>query len=214
MIRLMLADNHRIFREGLRSLLSGQKAISIVAEAESGEEVLAKSGEAKPDIVIMDIGSPALDANEVTRRISRENGRIRVIGLSSHEDQDLIWQFLASGGAAYLLKDCRLEELLTALHWVSDGQVYLSPAITKGLLQDFESRRNAPREDSYALLTAREREVLQLLAEGRSAKEAAADLSISFKTVNTHRQNIMEKLNIHSVAELTRYAVREGLTAL
>jgi len=206
--RIILADDHMIIRQGLRSLIERQQGMEVLAEADDGRQALELARSLRPNIVIMDISMPNLNGIEATRRIKAHEPAVKVIALSMHADSEFVARMLEAGASGYMLKDCAFEELATAIRTVLENRTYLSPAID-GLV------RNRP-EDSTAIskLTPREREVLQLIAEGRSTKRAAAELDVSVKTIETHRHNIMEKLDIHSVAELTKYAIRQGLTEL
>jgi two-component system, NarL family, response regulator NreC len=212
--RILLADDHRIMREGLRALLSGQPGISVVAEAENGRKAVQMARELTPDLVIMDVSMPDLNGIEATRQIAADNPDIRIIALSIHQDRRFVLQMFRAGASGYLLKDCAFEELTRAIRAVSDGQAYLSPGIAGVVVGEFLRNLVAEGAQNAPSLTAREREVLQLMAEGKTTKEIASRLSISVKTVETHRRLIMEKLHLNSVAELTKYAIREGLTTL
>ena len=210
--RIILVDDHQLLRAGLRTLLSKERDLEIVAEASDGREAVKLVTKHSPDVVIMDIGMPNLNGIEATRQIREIAPRTRVVALSMHSGAQFVSRMLEAGASAYLLKDSAHEELLHAVRAVTAGQVYLSPAITGVVVDDYV--RRAGTTSPGPLLTPREREVAQLLAEGRSTKEIAGRLFLSVKTIETHRQHIMEKLNISSIAELTKYAIREGLTEL
>jgi DNA-binding NarL/FixJ family response regulator len=210
---IILVDDHQLMRAGLRTLLDKERDWKIVAEASDGREAVKLVTRHLPDIVIMDIGMPNLNGIEATRQIRELAPRTRVVALSMHSGAQFVSRMLEAGASAYLLKDSAHEELLHAVRAVIAGQVYLSPSIAGVVIDDYVRRVGAPHSES-AVLTPREREVAQLLAEGRSTKEVAAQLFVSVKTIETHRQHIMEKLNINSIAELTKYAIREGLTEL
>jgi two-component system, NarL family, response regulator NreC len=212
--RILIADDQRIMREGLRALLVGSPGMSVVAEAENGRSAVELAREIRPDVVIMDVSMPDMNGIEATRQIAAAHPEIRVIALSIHADRRFVLQMFKAGAAGYLLKDCAFEELTRAIRVVLDGQSYLSPAIAGVVVGQFI--RSLLNEDSLESppLSAREREVLQLMAEGRSTKEIACRLKVSVKTIETHRQQIMGKLQLNSVAELTKYAIREGLTSL
>jgi DNA-binding NarL/FixJ family response regulator len=216
-IRILLADDHKIVRTGLRTLLEKQEGMEVIAEARDGRMASQLAKDMMPDIIIMDIGMPDLNGIEATRRITSEVPGAKVIALSMHSDRRFVTRMLEAGASGYLLKDCAFEELAQAIQAVMSDQVYLSPDITGGVIGDY-LRQLSAREGSSAslfnLLTPREREVLQPLAEGKTTKQIAALLHVSAKTIETHRSQIMEKLNIHSVAELTKYAIREGITTL
>ena len=215
-IRILLADDHRILREGLRSLLTQQPDITVVGEACDGEQAVALARELKPDLVIMDVVMPGLDGVEATRRIRAECPGARVIALSMHSDRRFVSEMLRAGALGYLVKDSAFEELHQAVRVVMENRPYLSAAITCTLVEDFVRQASGERTPAspFQMLTAREQEVLRLLADGKRVKEIAHHLSISAKTVESHRQNIMDKLEIHSTIELTRYALREGLTVI
>lgn len=210
-IRILLADDHTILRQGLRVLLETQDDMEIVAEASNGRSAIDFAIELRPDIVIMDVSMPEMNGVEATRRIVERLDHTRVLMLSMYCDKRFVAKSLSAGASGYLLKDCVDEELVRAIRTVNGGATYLSPDIAGVVVDDYVDGRKA---DSQAGdLTPREREVLQLLAEGNSTKQIAVRLNISPKTVETHRQRTMEKLDIHSVAELTKYAIREGLTS-
>lgn len=214
--RVLLADDHNMMRKGLRTLIDNQKGMEVVGEAESGEDVVRMTAELTPDVVVMDIGMPDLNGIEATRRIMREQKNVAVIGLSMHTDRRFIIQMLKAGAAGYIHKDDAFDQLVDGITAVRKGKTYLSPDVTDCVVDEFR-RISLQEEDdgtAFSTLTDREREVLQQIAEGNSTKETAANLSVSVKTIETHRRQIMEKLDLHSVAELTKYAIREGLTEL
>jgi len=216
-VRILLADDHRILREGLRSLLSQQPDLELAGEAASGDEAIALARQLKPDVVIMDVVLPGIDGVEATRRIQAEHREIRIIALSMHSDRRYVSEMLRAGAVGYLVKDGAFEELNQAIRAVMAGRPYLSAVITGSLVEDFVRQTSAqepPSASPLSLLTAREREVLRLLANGKRVKDIAAELNISVKTVESHRQNVMDKLEIHSTIELTRYALREGLATV
>jgi DNA-binding NarL/FixJ family response regulator len=213
-LRILLADDHRILREGLRSLLERQPDMAVVAEADDGRSALDAIQRQPTDVVIMDIAMPGLNGIEATRQIRQRYPDIKVIALSMHSDRRFLIGMLQAGANGFLLKDSASEELITAIRAVREGHAYVSPRITTVLVEDL-LRRQAPSAPAPSpLLTPREREVLQLIAEGKSTKEIAEVLRVSVKTVESYRLKIMAKLDLHSVAELTKYAVREGLTTL
>jgi len=213
-IRILLADDHRIIREGLRALIVGLQGLEVVAEAEDGRTAVRLARELKPDLIVMDIGMAELNGMEATRQIRAESPRAKVIALSMHSDARFVSEMLKAGASGYLLKDSAFEELARAIGVVAAGGTYLSPGITGVVVRDYVGRLGEARSEASAALTPREREVLQLVAEGHSTKEIAGKLGVSLKTVDTHRQQIMSKLGLHSVAELTKHAIREGLTEL
>jgi DNA-binding NarL/FixJ family response regulator len=213
-LRILLADDHRIMREGLRSLLEKQPDTEVIAEAENGRTTLQMSRRFKPDVILMDIIMPDLNGIEATRQILAELPDIKVIALSMHSDKKFVVEMLNAGASGYLLKDTAFEELGKALHTVVNNRTYLSPKIA-GLMAEDYSPSIATKDSSVSLvLTSREREVIQLIAEGKTTKQIASLLNVSVKTVETHRKKIMDKLGTNSVAELTKYAIREGLTSL
>jgi len=213
-IKVLLVDDHKIVREGLRSLLEKEGDITIVAEADNGRTAAQRATEMLPDVVVMDIAMPEMNGIEATRRITAENPEIRVLALSMHSARRFVSEALSVGAKGYLLKDCAADELVRAIRTVAADKIYLSPDITDQIVKDYV--KNLPDSPPAALnmLSTREKEVLQLIAEGRNTKEIAFTLNVSIKTIETHRQQIMKKLNLQSVAGLTRYAIREGLTTL
>ena len=212
--KILLADDHKITREGLRSLLEKQSDMEVVAEAKEGHEAVRLVREMHPDIAIMDVTMPDLNGIEATQKIVSECPNVKVIALSMHSDTLFVTEMLKSGASGYLLKDCAFEELTRAIHTVLDGKIYLSPAISDVVVDGYLHRLSEDKPVDSDVLSHREREVLQLLAEGKSTKQVALKLHISVKTVETHRRQMMHKLDIYSVAELTKYAIRKGLTSL
>ena len=211
-LRVLLADDHGIVRRGLRSLLESEPGLTVAAEAADGLEALKMCDEHRPDILIVDIGMPKLNGIDVAARAQKLAHPPRVIILSMHSDESYIIRALAAGARAYLLKDATDEDLLPAVRAVAAGKPYFSPAVTAVLVEDYVRRLQARGlTDSHHLLTDREKEVLQLLAEGRSNKEVATVLDLSLSTVETHRANLMQKLNLHNTAEVVLYAVRKGI---
>nr|WP_319775882.1 response regulator transcription factor [uncultured Sphaerochaeta sp.] len=213
-IKILLAEDHKIVREGLRSLLEKEPGFDVVGEAENGRKAVQLASRLNPDVIIMDISMPDLNGIEAARQILRDNQNVRVLALSMHSDKRFVADILKAGASGYLLKDGAFEELAGAIRAVANGQTYLSPAIAGAVIQDYLRRISEPDQSVFALLTPREREILQLLSEGKSTKEIASCLTVSVKTIETHRRRIMEKLDIHTIAELTKYAIREGLTSL
>ena len=212
--RILLADDHQIMREGLRALLEQQPGVEVVAEASDGRTAVKLAQDLLPDVAILDIGMPNLNGIEATRRITGEIGGVKVIGLSMHSDKRFVSEMLKAGASGFLLKDCALEELARAIKAVLENKTYLSPGIAGVVIDDYVQHLATNDIAAAPELTGREREVLQLLAEGKSTKQIALGLKVSVKTIETHRQNIMRKLGVYSVAELTKYALREGLTSL
>jgi DNA-binding NarL/FixJ family response regulator len=216
-IKIIIADDHTIMRDGLRSLLEKQLDIKPIAEADNGRKTLKLVQELKPDVVIMDISMPDLNGIEATRQIKKETPGVKVIALSMHSDKHFVTEMLKAGASGYLLKHCAFEELSNAIQAVVNNRSYLSPEITGIVLKDlFHNNDKGSKVDKKVNnpLTGREREILQLLAEGKTIKETASDLNLSIKTIETHKQHIMDKINLHTIAELTKYAIIEGLTTL
>lgn len=211
-IRIILADDHQIIREGVRALLAGLPGMDVIAEAGNGRTAVSLALKLKPDVVIMDIGMPDLNGMEATSQIRVQAPGVHVIALSMHRDVRFVSEMLRAGASGYLLKESAFEELARAIQTVTRDEIYLSPSISGTVVRDYLSRFGDARPSGAAALTPREREVLQLIAEGHCSKEIAYRLHISLKTVDTHRQQIMGKLGLRSVAELTKYALREGLT--
>jgi two-component system, NarL family, response regulator NreC len=211
-LRVLLADDHGIVRRGLKSLLESEPGLTVVGEAADGLDALRLVEECEPDTLIVDIGMPKLNGIEVAARVQKVARPPRVVILSMHADESYILRALAAGARAYLLKDATDEDLLPALRAVASGKPFFSPAVTAVLVEDYMRRLQARGlTDSYHLLTDREKEVLQLLAEGRSNKEVATVLDLGVSTVETHRSNLMVKLNLHNTAEIVLYAVRKGI---
>jgi two-component system response regulator NreC len=212
-IRILIADDHKIFREGLRTLLRSRDDIEVIGEADNGRTVVSLAIQLEPDIVIMDVAMPDLNGIEATRQITTTRADAKVLALSMHSDSRFVTRMLQAGAHGYLLKDCAFEELTLAIDTIVTEGVYLSPGVTGVVVRDYMQHLSSA-ESSATLLSSREREVLQLVAEGLTTKDIASKLHISIKTVESHRRQIMDKLEIRSVAELTKYAVREGLTSL
>jgi two-component system response regulator NreC len=211
-IRIVLADDHTVVRKGLRLLLESQPGFQVVADAADGREAAALVERHAPDVVVMDVAMPILNGIEAARQICAKSPQTAVVFLSMHSDEGYVLKALKAGARAYLLKDSAEYDLINAVKAVSEGKAFFSPAISKMLVEDYMRQMQERKvEDSYELLTTREREILQLLAEGRSNKEAAALLNLSLYTVETHRGNIFQKLNLHSSAELILYAIRKGV---
>jgi DNA-binding NarL/FixJ family response regulator len=214
-VRVLIADDHKIMLAGLRSLLEKQSDIEVVGEAENGRKAVQLAQEKKPDVVVMDVSMPDLNGIEATTQILENLPETRVIALSMHSDKRFVMGMLRAGAAGYLLKDCASQELANAIAQVAGGKKYLSPEITGVVIDDF-LRGSVQEEDETvaSVLSAREREVLQLIAEGWSTKQIASHLYVSIKTIETHRRQIMKKLDLHTIADLTKYAIREGLTSV
>ncbi|MDM7998247.1 MAG: response regulator transcription factor [Acidobacteriota bacterium] len=213
-IRILLADDHKILRTGLRELLEKEPHLKVVAEAEDGRTAVQLCRTLSPDVVIMDISMQDLNGVEATRQIMENSPQTKVIVLSMHSGQKFVTEVLKAGASGYLLKDCDFSEMFTAIRAVMANETYLCPQIATILRNDYVQRLSQTAGPVAPALSPREREVLQLMAEGKSTKEIAYAFHLSVKTVEVHRQRIMEKLNIHNIAELTKYAIREGLTSL
>ncbi len=212
--RILLVDDHRIFREGLRIMLEKQPDFEIIGEAENGRSAVEMVRELLPDVVIMDVAMPDLNGIEATRQIIDKTSRVKVIGLSMHSNMRYVTEMLKAGASGFLFKDCSFEELVNGINAVRDDRICLSPPITENMIKDYISVLSKDTHSAFSSLTAREREVLQLIAEGKSVREIASRFGLSVKTIETHRQNIMDKLDIHNMAELIKFAIREGLTSL
>ncbi len=211
-IRILVADDHGVVRRGLRLILERHEGFEVVGEAADGREVVRLAEEFSPAIVIMDVGMPQLNGIEATAQIIHRDPRIGIIILSMHSDEGYIVRALSAGAKGYLLKESVEEDLVQAVRVVAQGRPFFSPRITQTLLDDYVRQlQQKGLQDSYDLLTAREKEVLQLLAEGKSNKEVAAILDLSVYTVETHRTNLMQKLNLHNTAEIVLYAVRKKI---
>jgi len=213
-IKILIADDHKITRQGLRSLLENEPDMEVAAEADEGRSAVRIACELKPDVVIMDVSMPDLNGMEATRQIVRKQPSIKIVALSMHSDNMFVTEMLKSGVSGYLLKDCAFEELSSAIRSVIDGKTYLSPAISGVIVNGYLNRLTNPQSADSEVLTDREREILQMISEGKTTKQIALKLHISIKTVETHRRKIMNKLNMFNVAELTKYAIRKGLTSL
>jgi DNA-binding NarL/FixJ family response regulator len=211
-IRILLADDHTVVRKGLRLLLESQQEFQVIADAANGREAVAMADEHRPDVVVMDVAMPTLNGIEAARQITARLPQTAVVFLSMHADESYVLKALKVGARAYLLKDSAEQDLINAVKAVSKGKGFFSPAISKMLVEDYmREMQERKLEDSYELLTTREREILQLLAEGKNNKDVAGILNLSLYTVETHRSNIFQKLNLHSGAELILYAIRKGV---
>lgn len=213
-LTILLADDHKIVRDGLAALINAEQDMKVVAECETGNEALEKAVHLKPNIIVMDIAMPGMNGVEACRRIAARHLRVKIIALSVHNDRQYVTRMLGVGASGYLSKDCAFDELVKAIRAVVGGGIYLSPQIAGDFVKDSLARLPHSEVSVGALLSAREREVLQLVAEGQSTKEIAFALKVSVKTIESFRLKLMSKLNLHSVAALTKYAVREGLTSL
>lgn len=214
-IKILLADDHTIVRKGIRSLLDGEADIEVVGEAENGREVLEKVEKLLPDVVLMDSTMPVLNGLEATRQIAKRFPQVKVLVLTMHTNEEYILQFLQAGAAGYLVKQSAPQELMSAIQAVYRGDYFLSPAISRTIVEEYiRQAKVTDKEDRYDQLTDREREVLQLIVEGFSNREIAERLHISLKTAGVHRINLMHKLNIHNLTELTKFAIRKGIISL
>jgi two-component system response regulator NreC len=212
MIRILLADDHTVVRKGLRLLLESHPGFHVIADAADGREAVALAEANRPDVMVMDVAMPILNGIEAARQICARQPSVAIVFLSMHSDEGYVMKALKVGARAYLLKDSAEYDLINAIKAVSEGKAFFSPAISKMLAEDYlRQMQEHAVEDSYDLLTTREREVLQLLGEGRSNKEVAGFLDLSLHTVETHRSNILQKLNLHTAADLVLYAIRKGV---
>jgi two-component system response regulator NreC len=211
-IRILLADDHTVIRKGLCLLLESHPGFKVIAEASDGRQAVAMAETHTPDVVVLDVAMPILNGIEAARQISTKVPQTAIVFLSMHSDEGYVLKALKSGAKAYLLKDSAEYDLINAIKAVTEGKAFFSPAISKMLVEDYmRQMREREVDDSYDLLTTREREIMQLLAEGKANKEVASILNLSLYTVETHRGNIFQKLNLHSGAELILYAVRKGV---
>ncbi len=206
-IKILLADDHTIVRQGLKLILSSQSDLQVIGEAANGREVVELAEKLRPDLVLLDVAMPEINGIEATRRMMEANPRLRILVLSMHKEAVYVREILKAGARGYLLKDVIDTELLNAVRSVARGDGYISPAVSGALLSDYRQNVTDPAD----LLTKREREVLQLIAEGKTNKEVATKLNLSVYTVDSHRGKIMEKLNLHSTGELVRFAIKHGL---
>jgi len=211
-IRIILADDHAIVRHGLSKLLREKEDLEVIAEASDGREAVELVREMSPEVVIMDVAMPELNGMEATRKIVRDFANVKVIALSMHSGRKFVIEMLQAGASGYLLKDCAFDELVDAIRVVTTNKTYLSPSITDVVVENYVRHGARSGSSAFSVLTQREREVLQLMAEGKTTKQIARDLYLSPKTVEAHRLRIMNKLNMDSVAKLTKYAIQEGLT--
>jgi len=210
-IRVLLAEDHTIVRKGLRALLESEADIEVIGEAENGREAVAKVQQLLPDVVLMDITMPALNGLEATRQIKKRFPGVKVLILTMHADEEYVFQILRAGASGYVVKKAAPTELVLAIEAIYRGDSFLSPSISRKVIEEYIRQAEGVAKNSYDKLTNREREVLQLIAEGHSTPEIAELLHISPKTVRAHRAHLMDKLNIHSTAGLTRYAIRKGV---
>lgn len=212
MIKILLADDHAILREGVRALLEDQPDMSVVGEAADGRQAVDMASGLQPDVIVMDIGMPLLNGLEATRRIKRDLPQAAVLVLTMHDNEEYVSQILSAGASGYVLKQAASSELVMAIRAVASGQSYLSPAVTRFLIEGYIGQRTpAPAADPFDTLTNREREVFQLVAEGHTNIQIAKLLNISLKTVKAHRSNLMQKLGLHDRGELIKVAIQRGI---
>lgn len=211
-IKIILADDHAVLRHGLSKAFLNETDMEVVAQAKDGRTTVELVRELKPDVVIMDIGMPDLNGIEATRQIVSEWPNVRIVALSMHSGKNFIMEMFKAGASGYLLKDCEFDELANAVRVVHGGKTYVSPSISDVVIESTMQGNPQRKDSAFAVLTKREREILQLLTEGQTTKQIARNLHISTKTVEVHRLNIMNKLKIDSIAQLTKYAIQEGLT--
>lgn len=213
--QILLVDDHKIVRQGLRTLLERDERLTVIGEADNGREALEQLEQINPDLVIMDVAMRELNGIDATRQLLSSRPTLKILALSMHADRLYVSQMLQAGAAGYLLKECAYEELSKAIDTILDSKVYLSPEIAGVVVEDYLSvRAHSGEPQVRSQLTLREREVLQLVSEGKSTKVIARDLHVSSKTIESHRKRLMDKLRMHSIAELTKFAIRQGLTTL
>jgi two-component system response regulator NreC len=213
-IRILLADDHILVRSGFKSLIEDRDMFEVVGEASNGRETVRLAKELKPNVILMDINMPDLNGVEATRQVVESDPSIKVIGLSIYSDKIFISGMLKAGASGYLLKNCQPDELIEAIFAVRHNEVYISSKIMGTVIGDYRKFLLQENESPDVLLTEREREVLQLIAEGKNTKQIASDLSVSVKTIETHRQNLMHKLDIYSVQDLVKYAIKHGVITI
>ncbi|OFY49336.1 MAG: DNA-binding response regulator [Bacteroidetes bacterium GWF2_41_31] len=212
-IKILIADDHQLFREGLMTLLSGALNIEIVAQAENGKQTIEKAKKLSPDIILMDIGMPIINGIEATGILQMEAPKIKVIALTMHSEKHFIKGMLEAGACGYLFKNCAYDELIDAINTVYAGKKYLSDDITEFIIHDYIGKPKNRQEDDPQL-SAREMEILKLIADGKTSREISELLFVSIKTIGTHKQNILNKLNMNSTADLVKYAIKKGLISL
>jgi two-component system, NarL family, response regulator NreC len=213
-IRILLADDHQLMRSGIRLMLEREADLTVVGEASDGREAVSMAKTLKPEVVVMDIGMPNLNGIEAAHQMTQDNPQLAIVMVSMHSDESYVLRALKAGARGYLLKDSAEADLIKAVHAVGSGKSFFSPVVSKMLLDDYVRKlKRSGTEDAYDLLTPREREILQLIAEGKSNKDIANLLDLSVYTVESHRSNLMEKLNLRGLPELILYAVRKGIIA-
>lgn len=213
-IKVLLADDHQILRAGLKSLLDSEENIEVISEAGNGRETIALVKKLTPDVIVMDVAMPDMNGVDATRKLVQLNPNIKVLALSGHPDSVYVKGMLEAGAKGYLLKDVASEELVLAINTVAKGRIYVSPSVSDTLVSDYLQRVKGEIGPDSKVLSSREREVLQLVAEGKSTVQIAGLLHLSDRTIETHRKRIMDKLGMRSIAQLTKYAIREGLTSV
>jgi DNA-binding NarL/FixJ family response regulator len=213
-IKILLVDDHKILRDGICSLVKGYPDMEVIGEAADGRTALRLVEELSPDVVIMDISMPDLNGIDATRKINADYPNIKVIALSMHYDRQFVSEIFKAGASGYLLKECAFDELEHAIRVVMENKTFINPQIASLVVESLINQPATANHKAFSLLTEREREVLQLIAEGKSTKQIATHLYVSAKTIESHRRQVMGKLNIRNVAELTKYAIREGLTSV
>ncbi|MDX2181354.1 MAG: response regulator transcription factor [Bryobacteraceae bacterium] len=214
-IRILLADDHQLFRQGIKTLLNAEADLSVVGEASNGSEAIERAAELRPDVVVMDVSMPGMSCFEATRQIRKARPETKILFLTMYDDEDYLVESMEVGASGYVLKDSPAPQLSTAVRDVNRGGSYLSPRMLSQLVDDFRSRvKTQTRTPRFATLTPREREVLKLLAEGNSVKEIAQDLNLAVKTVEAHKFNLMRKLDIHNKAQLVQYAIQKKIIQL
>lgn len=217
-IKVILADDHTIVRQGLRLLLDREEGITVIAEADNGRTALQLVKDLSPDLVVMDISMPEMNGIEATRRILSESPSTRVLALSMHSDRRFVDEVMKAGATGFILKDCAKDELVKAIRLIADSSSYIAPVVAANMIQNYihslSGDTGIANNSKISVLSSREREVLQLIAEGKNTKEIAFALNLSVKTIETHRLQIMKKLNKHNAVELARFAIREGVTTL
>ena len=213
-IKILMADNHKMFREGLTLLLKKEPGIDVIGDAGDGETAVNLAMDLNPDIIIMDISMPGMDGVQATRIIKETSSDTRVIALSENSSRKSVTDMLHAGASGFLVKDCSFSELMRAVQAVYSGEMYLSQEVAGVVIEDYLNKINNNNSSESKSLTNREAEVLQHISSGLRTREIAEKLEVSVKTIETHRRQIMEKLNLHSIAELTKYAIREGLTSI
>lgn len=211
-IKVLLVDDHQIIRQGLRMLLNAHDGVEVVGEADSGRKAIAMLRKMALDVIVMDVSMPELNGIDATARIRKEYPAVKILALSMHTDRRFVEGMLTAGASGYLAKDCAATELVSAIEYVTTGEIYLSPKLAGKVVRGFLDHSSVQGTAGADSLTSREREILQLIAEGVDSKQIAFELCLSPKTVETHRRNIMEKLNIHNIAKLTKFAIKEGIT--